>query len=119
MNNEQTAFIKSEGASPKNKILDFLIIHQEFDYSLKDLAKFAEVGYSTLKIMQNQLLKDKWIIMTRKVGRAKMYKLNLKNKKVQKFIEYYWSVIESEIDEKTTTKKFSTETNQHISVRSF
>ena len=89
-------FLKNEGYTIKNRILDFLIVHQEFDYSLTDIAKLSNVSYTTMKRMKDSLIKEKWIIKTRTVGKAEMYKLNLKCKKVQKFIEFYWSVIESE-----------------------
>lgn len=92
----KSIFLSKEGASKKNKILDFLIIHQEFDYSLKDIAKFSKVSYSTMKNIKNELIKEKWIIFTRNIGKAKMYKLNINSQKVSKFIDFYWSVIESE-----------------------
>jgi len=91
-------FLKKEGASPKNRILDFLIVSQEFDYSLKDIAKFSKLGYTTLKKVKNELVKEKWIVLTRTVGKAQMYKLNVSNKKVSKFMDFYWSVVESEVE---------------------
>jgi hypothetical protein len=94
----KSIFLNKEGASPKNRILDFLIVYQEFDYSLKDIAKFSKVSYSSMKTLKNELIRDKWIVLTRTVGKAQMYKLNLNNKKVSKFIEFYWSVIEAETD---------------------
>lgn len=91
--------MKKEGASPKNRILDFLIVYQEFDYSLKDIAKFSKLGYTTLKKVKNELVKEKWIVLTRTVGKAQMYKLNVNNKKVSKFMDFYWSVVEPETEE--------------------
>jgi len=92
----KSIFLNKEGASPKNRILDFLIVYQEFDYSLKDIAKFSKVSYSSMKTLKNELIRDKWIVLTRTVGKAQMYKLNLNNKKVSTFVDFYWSVIESE-----------------------
>jgi len=92
----KSLFLKREGFSPKNKVLDFLIISQDFDYSLKDIAKYSGISYPCMKQLKKDLVKNKWIVMTRMVGRAQMYKLNLNSKKVSKFIEFYWSVIESE-----------------------
>jgi len=95
----KSIFLNKEGASPKNKILDFLIVYQEFDYSLKDIAKFSKVSYSSMKSLKNELIKDKWIVLTRTIGKAQMYKLNVNSKKVSKFIDFYWSVVESENEE--------------------
>ena len=82
----------------KNRVLDFLIIHQEFDYSLRDIARFSKVGYTALKKLKKDLCREKWIVLTRNVGKASMFRLNTKNIKVQKFIEFYWSVAEPEMD---------------------
>ena len=94
---EKSVFLEREGYTPKNKVLDFLIIAQDFDYSLKEIAKYSKVSYPCIKQLKKQLVKDKWITLTRKVGKAQMYKLNVKNPIVKKFIDFYWEVIESEI----------------------
>ena len=41
---KESVFLEREGATPKNKVLNFLIIAQEFDYSLKDIAKYADIS---------------------------------------------------------------------------
>lgn len=93
----KSLFLKKQGASPKNKVLDFLITYSELDYSLKEIAKFSEAGYSTVKLLVKKLVKDKWMIPTRKISKIKLYKLNVNNPEVKKFIEFYWEVIENEI----------------------
>ena len=95
---EKSVFLETEGYTPKNKVLDFLIIAQDFDYSLKDIAKYSKVSYPCIKQLKKELVKDKWINLIRKVGKAQMYKLNLKNKKVQKFIEFYWAVVNEGVE---------------------
>jgi len=94
---KKSVFLEREGYTPKNKVLDFLIIAQDFDYSLKEIAKHSQVSYPCIKQLKKELVKDKWITLTRKVGKAQMYKLNVKNPVVKKFIDFYWEVIENEI----------------------
>ena len=96
---ETSIFLKRETPSPKNKVLDFLITAQDFDYSLKDIAKYARVSYPAVKQLKGELVKDRWIVLNRKVGKAQMYKLNVKSKKVQKFVDFYWSVVNETVDE--------------------
>ena len=67
---ETSIFLEQERATPKNKVLDFLIVHQEFDYSLKDIANYARVSYPGVKQLKKELLRDQWIIQTRRVGKA-------------------------------------------------
>ena len=94
----KSLFLKREGFSPKNKVLDFLIVAQDFDYSIKDIARHAGISYPCMKQLKKELVNNKWIVMTRTVGRAQMHRLNVNSKKVSKFIDFYWSVIESETE---------------------
>ncbi|MBI2108182.1 hypothetical protein HYT54_03585 [Candidatus Woesearchaeota archaeon] len=94
----KSLFLKKQGANPKNKALDFLITYSELDYSLKEIAKYSNAGYSTIKLLIKKLVRDKWVIATRKISKIKLYKLNTNNPEVKKFIEFYWEVIENEIN---------------------
>ena len=95
-----STFLKLEGNTVRNRIWNFLIVHSEFDYSMKDIAKLSEISYTALKEIWKELIKRNIVIHTRNVGKAKMYKLNRENPQVEKFIEFYWSVINSEVDKK-------------------
>ena len=91
----KSVFLQEEGNTPKNRIWGFLIIHSEYDYSMKDIARYSKVGYTTLKELWKELKEKKIVVQTRVVGKAKMYKLNMKNPVVNKFIDYYWAVVDS------------------------
>src|SRR3989338_9065572 len=91
----KSVFLQAEGNTPKNRIWSFLIVHSEYDYSMKDIARFSKVGYTTLKGIWKELRLKNMVIHTRTVGKAKMFRLNLKNPVVNKFVEYYWTVIDS------------------------
>lgn len=108
---EKSVFLEREGYTTKNKVLDFLIVAQDFDYSLKDIATYSKISYPCIKQLKKELVKDKWINLTRMVGKAQMYKLNLKNKKVQKFIDFYWAVVNEEVDKSLGIKE--TDVKQH------
>lgn len=101
---EKSVFLEREGYTSKNKVLDFLIIAQDFDYSLKDIANYSKVSYPCIKQLKKELVKDKWIILTRMVGKAQMYKLNLKNGKVQKFVDFFWAVVNEEVEKNLCIK---------------
>src|SRR3989338_2977168 len=87
-------FLKKQGKSPKNKVLDFLITHSDLDYTLKEISKNSGAGYSTVKVLVKKLAKDRWVIPTRKISKIILYKLNTDNTEVKRFIDFYWSVIE-------------------------
>ena len=80
-----SSFLEVFGNSPMNKVLAFLVVHEDFDYSMTDIAKHSGVGYATLKLFWNKLEENNIVIQTRVVGKAKMYELNLKNHVVKKW----------------------------------
>lgn len=86
-----STFLRIFGDSPLLRVMDFLAIHEEFDYSMTDIAKEAGIGYSTLKLFWPTLETNAIVCMTREVGKAKLYRLNLKNPVVARFKELYWA----------------------------
>ena len=85
---EETLFLRTLGIkSPLLRILDFLMDNKAYDYSKTDMAKGAGISRTTLSSNWEHLEKNGLVSETRMVGRAKMYKLNLKSPVVQKFIE--------------------------------
>lgn len=96
----KTAFLQIFGDSPILRVLDFLVVNEDFDYSMTDIAGFSGVGYSTLKLFWAKLEKENIIINTRIVGKAKMYKLNLTNPIIKKFRDFYWETTKQKVHEK-------------------
>lgn len=114
----KSAFLQEEGNTPKNRIWGFLIVHSEYDYSMKDIARYSKVGYTTLKQIWKGFKEKKTVVQTRVVGKAKMYRLNLKNPVVIKFIDYYWAVVESVVRKDNKMKEESKEDfKSHSSMR--
>ncbi|MBS3103214.1 hypothetical protein J4458_07265 [Candidatus Woesearchaeota archaeon] len=115
-----SAFIKYEGNTPKNRILEFLVTFAvEDDYSMMDIAKHSKVSYAMLKIIWKEFVKEGRVVFTRNVGKAKMYKLNAQNSIIKKFIEYYWKIIEEETEEKPKADYYSTRAIGAVSARHF
>ncbi|MDD5192762.1 MAG: hypothetical protein PHH54_00935 [Candidatus Nanoarchaeia archaeon] len=95
MENE-TIFVEVFGSNPIIKVLDFLITFQLFDYHLTEIAKNSGVSYSTLQTFWDNLVRNKIVINTRRVGKSDMYKLNTKNPAVQQLIKLDWNLIKGE-----------------------
>ena len=93
----KTVFLELFGTSPLIKILDFLIVNEDFDYSMKDIASLSGVGYATLKFFWSKLEKNNIIIKTRIIGKAKMYKLNFANPVVNRLKDFYWDITKQAI----------------------
>jgi len=69
------------------RVLDFLLTERDLDFSITDLAKNSKIGRATLYRLWDDLIKNKIIIHTRDIGKAKLYKFNTENSKIQKLIE--------------------------------
>ncbi|MHA1865885.1 MAG: hypothetical protein ACTSWZ_05190 [Candidatus Heimdallarchaeaceae archaeon] len=97
---QKTAFLDIFGDSPVLKVFDFLVVNEDFDYSMTDIASLSGVGYSTLKLFFGKLEREKIVTKVRTVGKAKMYKLNMANPVVKKFRDLYWETARQKIHEK-------------------
>jgi predicted transcriptional regulator len=84
---DKSLFIEFMGDSPTIRVLDYLLTERDLDFSITDMAKNAGIGRSTLYRIWNDLVKNKIILPTRIIGKAKLYKLNKDNKVIKKLME--------------------------------
>jgi len=103
-NEGNSIFIEHFGDYPKIRVLDFLIESEDLDYSMTEIMKNSNVGWTSFKGIWKNLLKNKVIIPTRKIGNAKLFKLNTENEFVKKLVE-----IDRKITKEETDKLFSKE----------
>ncbi len=101
---QKTIFLNILGNSPILRVLDFLIVNEDFDYSMTDIAKLSDVGYSTLKLFWQRLEDAKIIVQTRIVGKAKMYRLNQTNPITKKLRALYWETTKKQVHKKNKEK---------------
>ncbi len=95
----KTAFLQIFGDSPILRVLDFLVVNEDFDYSMTDIAGLSGIGYSTLKLFWAKLEEEKIVENTRTVGKAKMYKLSSANPVIKKFRDFYWETTRQKVHE--------------------
>lgn len=84
---EPSSFVMVMGNTPYVRVVDFLLENRPFDYSKTEIAKNAEVGWSTLHGVWKILERAEMVRQTRMVGKSKMYKLNEESPIVRKLIE--------------------------------
>src|SRR3989338_3810533 len=102
---QKSLFIELMGGSPMIRILAYLITERELDFSITDMANNAGIGRATLYRLWDDLIENKIIMPTRQIGKAKLFKLNLQNKKVQKLIEIDDMLIKEELKAKLKTQE--------------
>jgi len=65
------------GDTSSSRILQFLLVHRDWDYTLKEIARQTHVGYRTFYRFIPKLIELDVIKVSRRVGAAKLYNLNL------------------------------------------
>ena len=83
----KSLFIEFMGDSPTVRILDYLLTERDLDFSISDMARNAGIGRTTLYRIWDSLIKNKIILSTRIIGKAKLYKLNKDSIKIKKLME--------------------------------
>lgn len=79
MTQNTSFFLQYLGDNPKIRILDFLMDNFALDFSLPQIAQGSNVAYTTLIEILPKLLKQEMMIETRKIGKSKLFKINLDN----------------------------------------
>ena len=102
---EKSLFVEFMGDSPMIKVMDYLITERELDFSITDMAENAGIGRATLYRLWDDLIKNKIILHTRDIGKAKLFKLNVANAKIKKLIEIYDMLVIEELKKHSETKK--------------
>jgi hypothetical protein len=89
---DKSSFRLVLGDSPVVKVIDFFLDNREFDYSLTDIARNADVGWVTLHQFWKDLVRLGLVKRTRRIGRAELYKLDISNPIVKKLSEIDFAV---------------------------
>jgi len=69
------------------------------------MAENARIGRATLYRLWDDLIKNKIILHTRDIGKAKLFKLNTANDKIKKLIEIYDMLTIEELKKHSESKK--------------
>ncbi len=102
---QESIFVEYFGDTPMVRILNFLILGKDFDYSMTEIAEGSNAGWTSFTRAWKELEKKKVIVHTRDIGRAKLYKLNTQDTTVQKLIKLHWEIIKAETDKVLGKKK--------------
>ncbi len=84
---DKTLLLRLLGDTPILRIIDFFLDNLLFDYSKEEILKSIPISRKTLFKIWRELEDTGIIIMTRKVGKAKMYRLNKESEVVKKLID--------------------------------
>ena len=92
--NEKRMLLKSLGESAEMRIIDFLLENRNFDYSKKQLIEFTKLSRATFFAHWKNIEESGIVKITRKFGKARLYKLDEKNPAVLHLISLELALIE-------------------------
>src|SRR3989344_8074924 len=95
---ETTIFREALGNSPVIRVLEYLIEGRGLDYSLTDIAENANVGWTTLHRIWDNLVTLQMVKHTRVIGKAKLFKLNQENPAVKDLVKLFDTLIHQETE---------------------
>lgn len=95
---ELPIFVRTFGSSPVIKVLNFLLQGRGLDYSMSDVARNSDISWTTLNRIWEGMEKAGLIKNTRKIGKAKLYRLNTDNEVVKRLIDLHKQLLIEETD---------------------
>ena len=101
---QKTLFRTVVGDSPTSRVMELLITGRGLDYSLSDIARNSNVGWTSLHRIWDSLEKNKIVVHTRVIGKAKLYKLNMENNIAKGLVKLYDTILLKE-NKKVLKKK--------------
>lgn len=81
-----------------SRILDFLILNQQFDYTASEMSKITRVPSHTIQRVLPHLVEKDLVKETRKVGNTKTYIFNTQSKLAEGLRHYMQTAINENID---------------------
>lgn len=102
----QSLMLRTLGDSPKLRIIDFFLDNPLFDFTKKEAIEALGMSKQTFYKYFPDIEKYNIVTVTRRIGRAKLYKINLKNPLVKMLKEYETQLsLQIAEEEKAKTQK--------------
>ena len=101
---QKSFFLQYLGDNPKIRILDFLMDNFAIDFSLPQIAEGSHIAYTTLMDIFPNLIKQRIVMETRKIGKSTLYKIDLDNPIAKALFTIDMKLSEAAIKQKAAIK---------------
>lgn len=91
---DESLLLKALGKSPQLRIVDFFLDNKLFDYSKKEIIEELGMSKTTLYKVWGELEALGIVGVSRRFGKAKLYRLNTENELVKNLMEIERRLIE-------------------------
>lgn len=85
------------GDTPRVRLLDFLADHPDFDYTISQMAEFADIARPTVYKLVAELQGQDMLTFTRSVGDSRFYRLNAANPRIVSMLQVDFESINKEL----------------------
>ena len=94
-----------------SKVLDFMITFSDWDYSITDIGKNSGLSFKTGFDEVKKLESQRILVKNRVVGKAILYKLNVKSEHVQDIMKLAWDIAKNRanVEESSVSKEKKTQ----------
>ncbi len=92
-------FCEIFGVNPRNRILEHFLEMRSLDFSIGDVARETGLNRATTYNVMEELIKEKFVITTRKLSRIQLYKLNKEKYEVKILLKAFSMVLKKILDE--------------------
>jgi cell division protein ZapA (FtsZ GTPase activity inhibitor) len=105
--------LESTFRNTASRVLDFLVLNWNFDYSASEISRTTQIPLRTLQRVLPHLVEKELIKETGKVGNTKMYILNGESKLAGALRQYVLAAININIDNARKHQRSSGSLRQH------
>ncbi len=109
---DKSLLIECLGDSPEIRIIDFLIENRLFDYSKKQIIDGTQMGKATFYAHFENLERLGIVKITRKFGKAKLYKLDEQGSAVKRIVQLEMALIEASAPKKIAIREMASRLKQ-------
>lgn len=94
------------------RILDFLLIFREFDYSEADISRNAGVSSRQIYRSLPKLVNLDLVELTRVSGRSKMYKINANTEAIQALEKFVYQIAKKKVQDESVNTPIQSRLNK-------
>ena len=103
----KSVYLDVVGYTPRNKVLEYFVMARKLDVTISEIIDEYGMNKATTYNVVRDLLKEKKIVPTKKIGNTQLYRINLKDSTCQMLVEIFNKCIEKVCEEYAEKEKIT------------
>lgn len=97
MTGDEKSFLDIVSDKPDMRIWEFFLINRELDFSPSDAIEMTGIARSAFYKPWKTFLEQEWVVLSRKTGKTKLYRLNLQHEIVKAFTVFFDDLLRTKL----------------------